>query len=164
MNEQAKLVSLLFYSSEPISHKLLCKNFGIDSEKLQSLILSTNKQLETLCLVIVDNEREAILATQAGYANLIEEFYETSPQPLSQAALEVLSIVAYKQPITRASIDEIRGVGSEQSIKNLLNKQLIKKTNANNETNYRTTTEFLNAMGITNIKQLPRPNDGITQN
>ena len=95
---------------------------------------------------------------------MIEEFYETSPQPLSQAALEVLSIVAYKQPITRASIDEIRGVGSEQSIKNLLNKQLIKKTNANNETNYRTTTEFLNAMGITNIKQLPRPNDGITQN
>lgn len=164
MNDEAKLISLLFYSSEPIKHKLLCGNFGINAEQLRKLISTANKKLQDLGLVIVDNDDEAILATQAGYANLIEEFYETNPQPLSQAALEVLSIIAYKQPITKSRIDEIRGVGSDQSIKNLVNKQLIKQVSLKNETKYVTTTEFLNSMGITSINKLPRPNDETTKN
>lgn len=160
MKESAKLISVLFYSSEPVSHKALCDTFGINKNELSKLIEDTNKKLEELGLVIVDNKSEAILVTQPSYASLIEEFYQSSPQALSQAALEVLSIIAYKQPITKARIDEIRGVSSDQSIKNLINKQLIKATTKNNETNYQTTTAFLNAMGITNIKDLPQPSNG----
>lgn len=159
MNDSAKLISLLFYTSETISYKTLCKTFGISNIELNKLIENTNKKLAGLGLVIVSNESEAILVTQPSYATLIEEFYQSSPQPLSQAALEVLSIIAYKQPVSKTQIDEIRGVSSDQSIKNLINKQLIKADSKNNETRYRTTTAFLNAMGIVSINNLPKPSD-----
>lgn len=163
MKNIAKLIAVLFYSNEPVNHKLLRKNFGISSKELLELIKNANTSLEKLGLVIIDNNQEVILTTQAGFASLIEEFYETSPQPLSQSALEVLSIIAYKQPISKNNIDEIRGVGSDQSIKNLINKQLVNKNTINNEVVYQTTTEFLNAMGIRSLNELPRPNDGITK-
>lgn len=159
MNNSAKLTTLLFYTSETISHKTLCRTFGISDSELGRLIEVTNKKLAELGLIIVSNEDEAILVTQPGYAALIEEFYQSSPQPLSQAALEVLSIIAYKQPISKTQIDEIRGVSSDQSIKNLINKQLIIASSKDNKTEYRTTTEFLNAMGITSIKNLPKSSD-----
>lgn len=158
MNESGKLVALLFYSDAPLSKKAICKTFGITQSELNELVKKTDKQLSMLGLTIVDGDKLS-LATQTSYASLIEEFYQSTPQQLSQAALEVLSIVAYKQPITKAKVDEIRGVSSEQSIKNLLNRQMIKKTVKNNSILYSTTTEFLQAMGINNIKDLPKPND-----
>lgn len=158
MNESGKLVALLFYSAEPLSRRDLCKTFAITESELAELVTKTDKQLSTLGLTIVQSDKLS-LATQTSYASLIEEFYQSTPQQLSQAALEVLSIIAYKQPITKAKVDEIRGVSSEQSIKNLINKQMIKKTVKNNHTVYSTTTEFLQAMGINKIKDLPQPND-----
>ena len=164
MNKSAKLTALLFYTSDPINHKTLCKTFGTSSSELSELIDDTNKKLSDLGLVIVDNQNELILTTQPELAALIDEFYQSSPQPLSQSALEVLSIIAYKQPISKSKVDEIRGVGSDQSIKNLINKQLVKKTTNENGTVYHTTTEFLNSMGISSLKELPSPNDGSAKN
>lgn len=142
-----------------MSHKALRETLNINDHELAELIVGTNKQLKNIGLVIINNDNEAILATQTNYATLIEEFYQSSPQPLSQAALEVLSIIAYRQPISKANIDEIRGVSSDQSIKNLINKQLIRASSNNNETLYQTTTAFLSAMGIASIKDLPQPSD-----
>ena len=78
---------------------------------------------------------------------------------LSQAALEVLAIIAYQQPVTRGEIDSIRGIKSERVIDNLLNKDLIKVTGRSDAIGrpytYGTTDQFLMKFGFSSIKDLP---------
>ena len=109
-------------------------------------------------MVISDSDTMQ-LTVQSGYSSLIEEFYETTPQELSQPALEVLSIIAYKQPIGKSDIDEVRGVSSEQSLRNLLNKSLIKKVVRGGQTKFVTTAEFMKLVGISSINQLQDNNE-----
>lgn len=82
------------------------------------------------------------------------------PDVLSSSALEVLAIVAYRQPISRAEIEEIRGVGSEQSLRNLAERELIdvQKRRQSGVTihYYVTTMEFLRHLGVTHISKLPK--------
>ena len=154
MTEIGKLVAVLFYSGDVVGASELCKNFGIDSQSLEKLKHEANQTLEKVGLFILASEGKYQLTALSNYTETIEEFYEASPQPLSQASLEVLSIIAYKQPISRPEIDEIRGVSSEQSIKNLLNKDLIKKSSNAELAKYTTTNEFLKIAGIKNIEDL----------
>ncbi|CAM4357505.1 SMC-Scp complex subunit ScpB [Weissella hellenica] len=78
---------------------------------------------------------------------------------LSQASLEVLAIIAYKQPVTRIEVDEIRGVQSQSTIQKLLLRDLVTSKGRANEPGrpilYGTTAYFLNYFGLTNIDQLP---------
>ena len=78
---------------------------------------------------------------------------------LSQAALETLAIIAYKQPITRIEIEEIRGVKTERPLHTLMAKALIKEIGRAEGTGraylYGTTKEFLDYFGLKNIKELP---------
>jgi segregation and condensation protein B len=154
MTEVGKLVSILFYSGDIVDEAELCRNFGINQSTLEKIKDDANKNLEKVGLFIISSEGKYQLTALSNYTETIEEFYEASPQPLSQASLEVLSIIAYKQPITRAEIDEIRGVSSDQSIKNLLNKDLIKKSSQSETAKYTTTTEFLKIAGIKHLKEL----------
>ena len=87
----------------------------------------------------------------------------TSPSQstLSQAALETLAIVCYKQPITRSDIEEIRGVKCEKALQTLLNKQLIKEVGRAEGIGrpilYGTTKEFLEYFGLRELSDLPEP-------
>lgn len=159
MNKTAKLVSLLFYSGEPISLNDIAKTFGIKTSDVTTLIKEADRSLEKLGLTIVSDKHTAQLVILSDYSALIEEFYQSSPQPLSQAALEVLSVIAYNQPISKDEIDEMRGVSSEQSIKNLINKGLIKKIQHQNTAKYQTTTDFLRVMGIKSLNELEVGNE-----
>ena len=159
MNETAKLIAILFYSSEPISLNSLSKNLALDKEKLTNLINKANEKISELGLVIISDSSTVQLVAQPEYSRIIDEFYDSTPQSLSQPALETLSVIAYKQPISKEEIDEIRGVASEQSIKNLINKHLIKKVSKNNNEKYKTTTEFLKLMGIESVSQLEDYNE-----
>lgn len=104
------------------------------------------------------------LATLAEHAPYFERL-ATSPSnsTLSQAALETLAIIAYKQPITRLDIEEIRGVRSERSISTLVNKGLIKETGRLDAVGrpilYGTTKEFLEYFGLRSLKELPPPSE-----
>ena len=131
-------MAVLFYSGEMIDEAELCKNFGIKPAELVKIKDKANDLLEKVGLFILHSDGSFQLTALNNYTEIIEEFYEASPQPLSQASLEVLSIIAYKQPITKAEIDEIRGLSSDQSIKNLLNKGLIKKSSKEINANYTT--------------------------
>lgn len=162
MDHQAKLVSLLFYSAEPITTAQILKTFRIDKTELKKLQHSANKSLKTVGLIIITDGDTMQLTIESGYSSLIEEFYDTTPEVLSQPALEVLSIIAYKQPIGKDDIDEIRGVSSEQSLRNLLNKALIKKvTQATKATQAKfvTTAEFMKLVGISSLDQLQDKNE-----
>ncbi|NMO96929.1 SMC-Scp complex subunit ScpB [Paenibacillus lemnae] len=102
------------------------------------------------------------LATLAEHAPYFERLaYSPSRSSLSQAALETLAIVAYRQPITRVEIEEIRGVKAERAIQTLTNKGLIIEVGRAEAIGrpilYGTTKSFLDYFGLAHIKDLPEP-------
>ncbi len=157
MNNSAKLVSLLFCSDEPISVGQLELTLELTSSELIELARQTNQELNRLGLGIIAHKSSLQLTTTKDYAKLIKEFYQTSPQPLSQAVLEVLSVIAYRQPISKGQIDEVRGVSSDKSIASLISKGLVKKISIKNEIQYTTTSEFLKIVGIKSLEELEKP-------
>lgn len=100
------------------------------------------------------------LISKAENAEFIEKLVENPPvQSLSQAALEVLAIVAYKQPITRVEVEDLRGVKCERALHTLNQKGLIHEVGRVDGTGrailYGTTREFLNYFGLKNIEEMP---------
>jgi segregation and condensation protein B len=100
------------------------------------------------------------LVTKPQNTNYLQKLLKTNTrQSLSQAALETLAIVAYKQPITRINIDEIRGVKSDRAVLTLLDRGLIKETSrldvAGRPILYSTTDKFLVYFGLENLEQMP---------
>ena len=154
MTDSGKLVGILYYSGKTIKSNEIRHNLGISAVQLNELVQTTNALLEPIGLFIIQNEGELQLTMLSEYTQMIEEFYEVTPQSLSQASLEVLSIVAYKQPISKSNIDEIRGVSSDQSLRNLVDKGLVRKRKGKNELEYSTTTEFLRLIGLKSLKEL----------
>lgn len=104
------------------------------------------------------------LVTQPDYAKYIKKLYKGKiRQRLSTAALEVLSVIAFKQPISRPEIDQIRGVNSDGVVRTLLERNLItisgRSDKAGKALIYNTTTDFLIYFGINDISDLPRPRE-----
>ncbi len=97
--------------------------------------------------------------TRAECAPLIEKYIVDGQQArLTQAALETLAVIAYKQPVTRGRISAIRGVNVDGVIKTLLTRGLIEEVGHEQESNailYRTTNYFLERMGLANLDELP---------
>ncbi|WIV17998.1 SMC-Scp complex subunit ScpB [Paenibacillus polygoni] len=111
-------------------------------------------------LKIAGNYQMSTLPDHAPYFEKLA--YSPSRSSLSQAALETLSIIAYRQPITRIEIEEIRGVKSERAIHTLVNKDLIHEVGRAEAIGrpilYGTTKAFLDYFGLGTLKDLPEPN------
>jgi len=152
---QASLTTILFLSSEKVAKRGLKSYLAVDSEKLSELISEARTQLQALGLTIIEDDKYLELVCDKKYSKHAEAFFKSTPQELSQASLEVLSIIAYNQPISKLQIDEMRGVSSEQSIRNLLNKDLIAADGSKALPKYSTTLDFLKLAGLKNINQLP---------
>ena len=100
------------------------------------------------------------MTTKKEHSDYIKKLVETaSSQGLSQAALETLAIIAYKQPIARAQIDEIRGVKTERPLHTLVSRALVKEVGRMEGSGraylYGTTKEFLDYFGLNSIEELP---------
>lgn len=109
------------------------------------------------------------LATKKEYSDYLKKLIEsTNTQGLSQAALETLAIIAYKQPITRAEIEEIRGVKTERPLHTLVSKVLIKEVGRAEGSGraflYGTTKEFLDYFGLNSLEELPQLAEPIEEN
>lgn len=160
----SKIESLLFVIGED----------GLTISQLSQLTESTEQELtEALQFMMnqyeLDASRGITLKEIAGTYQLvsklenvevIEKLVENPPaQSLSQAALEVLAIVAYKQPIPRVEVEELRGVKCERALHTLNQKGLIQEVGRVEGTGrailYGTTKEFLNYFGLKNIEELP---------
>lgn len=114
---------------------------------------------EDSALCLLESSNTYKLVTKADFANLLREYSKTPiNQSLSQASLEVLSIIAYKQPITRAEVDAIRGVNSSGAITKLQAFDLVreagKKDAVGRPNLYATTDYFLDYMGINSLDEL----------
>ncbi|MEK4175573.1 SMC-Scp complex subunit ScpB [Aeribacillus sp. FSL K6-1305] len=157
------LEGLLFAAGdEGLSIKQLTSVLEIDEATVLSIIedLKEEYQKKERGIDLVEVAGVYQLTTKKEHAPYLKRLMETSMnQSLSQAALETLAIIAYKQPITRIEIEEIRGVKSERPIRTLLAKGLIQEVGREEGVGrailYGTTKEFLEYFGLKTIEELP---------
>ncbi len=159
---KSALESMMFVWGEPLSVKDAAAVLEADRKEILELMEELKKEYEQEGRGI--RLREVNEAFQFITYVDNEMFIEKLCRPvkvkrLSQAALEVLAIIAYKQPVTRAEIDAIRGIKSERVIDGLMNRGFVEvcgKSDGIGRPNlYGTTDEFLKAFGFTNLKDLP---------
>ncbi|CAJ1175085.1 Segregation and condensation protein B [Companilactobacillus paralimentarius] len=162
---QAKIMALLFVAGDQgIKEKDLAGLLEIDSAALRQNIEELKIKLMTDVdsgIQLVDYNGVYKIVTKNEFADLLTKYFKAGlGSKLSQAALEVLSIVAYRQPITRIEIDEIRGVQSSGSLNTLLMRRLIKENGKKNVPGhpnlYIVTDEFFDYFGIKSVDELPK--------
>ncbi len=158
----AALEAILFASGDPVPAERIALVLGVEEQQVldaaELLEKSYNEERSGICLRRLD--RNLQLCSAPAYADLIVRALEQrKPTKLSSAALEVLSIVAYFQPVTRAYIDQIRGVDSSYTVGVLTERGLIEPCGKlevpGRPTLYRTGDAFLRTMNIRSLDELP---------
>lgn len=161
---QSRIEALLFVvGDDGLTIKQLSQLLG-EAEELvvQAMQALRASYEEDLARGITVKEMAGVyqLITKSELAESIQRLVENpTVQSLSQASLEVLAIVAYKQPITRVAIEDLRGVKCERPIQTLVSRGLIKEVGRSEGTGrailYGTTKEFLNYFGLNSIEEMP---------
>ena len=156
------LEAVLFAMGEPIEIERLCVALGLDeivvSDALSELQEKYNSDDYGICLLKLDNKYQ--ICTKQKYADNIRSVIEVKKNaPLSQAAFEVLAIIAYNQPVTKAFVEQIRGVDCGGVISSLCQKSLIEEKGRldlpGRPLIYGTTAEFLRCFCISSLDELP---------
>lgn len=156
------LEAVLFAVGEPVETDKLTQALELDKLTIESALTALQKKYEDegsgLCLLKLDDKYQ--LCTKQEYADNIRAVIEVKKNtPLSQAAFEVLAIIAYNQPVTKSFIEQIRGVDCSAVISNLCQKSLIEEKGRlelpGRPLIYGTTTEFLRCFCISSLDELP---------
>lgn len=159
---EGAIEAVLFCAGAPVKAERLCEVLDTDEKTLSQAILYMNDRYEERGsgLTILTLGDSLQMATRREYADMVREtLHNRRKMSLSRAALEVLSIVAYHQPVTRAYIEQVRGVECSAVVATLCEKELIYesgKLDAPGRPNlYNTTPEFLRCFGLKDLCELP---------
>ncbi len=154
--------AVLFAAGDAVSVDKLCEITRIDRPTLLSIItrLSDSYSYNKRGIKIVKVGDKYQMATRGEFFEYVQKIAEPIKRnPLSRATLEVLAVIAYKQPVTRATIERIRGVNSDNSVSRLLELGLIEETGRLDAPGrpvlFGTTDEFLRCFAIDSISDLP---------
>ncbi len=157
VNSEAVIAAALFVSTQSLAHAALCDLAGVDDGQLAKILPKLASRMASLGILIVNDASGVVLTVDPDVRRRLKKYFAQHAQPLSGAALEVLTIVAYNQPITKLAIDEARGVSSDASLKTLLARKLVAHQDAKAvEPHYITTTQFLSTVGISSLRELPK--------
>lgn len=163
---KSAMESMMFVWGEPLEAKLAADVFGIDKKEAIELFRELMAEYESQGRGI--RIREINNAFQFHTFSENDEYIRRLCTPvkerrLTQSAMEVLAIVAYKQPVTKGEIEAIRGIKCDRVIEGLLKKELIEEagrsTGIGRPILYGTTTTFLENFGFSNLKDMPRLED-----
>lgn len=160
---KAIIEGLLFLAGEEgVTMEQFVKVLDTNEQDIEEVIGHLQKDMDTKGhgLEIVEIAESYQMTTKPSLAPYIEKYVKApKPSSLSQAALETLAIIAYKQPISRAQVEEVRGVKSERAINTLSTRGLIKEVGRMEGTGrailYGVTDEFLSYFGLKTIEELP---------
>ena len=163
MNEiQAAVEAILFAAGEPLEIERIAQALEQDKVIVESVLLGLKKNLDDnnsgICLVKMDDLYQ--LCTRQEYADQVRAVLEIKKNsPLSNAAFEVLAVIAYNQPVTKAFIEQVRGVDCSGVIQTLILKGLIEERGRlelpGRPLIYGTTPEFLKCFCVSNLDELP---------
>lgn len=164
----ARLEALLFVHSRPVAARRLAELVGLTSVipiKQALELLQRRYEEHGSAFTLQDLAKGYQLTTRPEHDDLLKQLVrEREAQKLSPATLEALAIIAYKQPIGRGDLDNIRGAGSDHLVRNLLDRGLVKvaerdSSKPGSPALYGTTAEFLRAFGLRSISELPTEGD-----
>ncbi len=166
-NASRLVEALVFASPEPIEDIELAKYIpGLNPEYVPEIIASLNQEYdnESRAFRIIKGAGGYRFATQPEYGEWVKKLVVGSGRlRLSRAALETVSLIAYRQPISRIDIEAVRGVDVSGILKMLIERRLIKilerSKGAGRALLYGTTPEFLRHFGLNSIDELPRPEE-----
>lgn len=159
---QAAVEAVLFAAGEPLEISRISEAFEIEDDQTEQILLNLSAELDErnsgICLLKLENKYQ--LSTREKYASQIRTVLEVKKNtPLSQAAFEVLALVAYNQPVTKAFVEQVRGVDCSGVISTLCQKKLIEERGRlelpGRPLVYGTTSEFLRCFSLSSLDDLP---------
>lgn len=158
----AAVEAVIFAGGEPVTSARLCEVFEVDDVTLSKVIKLLEIKYEDsksgIKLLRLGDSYQ--LASRTEYAEYVKKAFDIKRKtPLSQAALEVLSVIAYNQPCTRAFVEQVRGVDCSGVVSTLVEKELIEERGRlelpGRPLLYGTTSTFLRSFSLSSIKNLP---------
>lgn len=162
INYKSVIESILFASGEAVSAKKISQVLDLPlnwtKEIIRDLMLQYNQPDRGIHIIEVNDSYQ--LASNRDNSTYLEKMFKTSKaKGLTQSALEVLAIIAYKQPITKGEIDYIRGVKSDKALQSLLDRELVVEKGRLERIGkpiiYGTTEMFLKSFNFKSLKELP---------
>ena len=159
---QKQILAILFAGGDAVELSRVAQAVGADEETVERLLPGLRGELDDagMPFELLRLGDRLQLATRAGFAPVIREALELRRNiPLTQAALEVLAVIAYNQPVTRAFIEQVRGVESSGVVNSLIDKALVEEAGRlelpGRPIAYRTTANFLRCFGLSSLDELP---------
>lgn len=167
---EAVVEALLFLSGEAVTLNAIAQTVELDKATTKAVVLSLADKYEEekRGLRIIELDGSYQMCTAAECFEFIRNMFKSAKkQGLTQTLLETLAIIAYKQPITKGQIEEIRGVNSDRAVSKLVEKRLVCEAGRQNTPGkpilFRTTNEFLRYFGFKSIQDLPALNDTLPE-
>lgn len=154
------LFAVVFSSGEPISIGRLCETFDTESEVITEAADLLSKSLEGTAIELLALDNTYQLCTKKEYAEYVKKAFDIKRKtPLSQAALEVLAVIAYNQPVTKSFIEQVRGVDCSGVVTTLVEKELVEERGRlelpGRPLLYGTTKNFLRCFNLSSLNDLP---------
>lgn len=159
MNLESKIEGLLFYKGEDLEIKKIAEIFKVEIPEVEEALVRLDESLTNRGLILVRKDNRVILGIRGELSPILEEMRKDEiTKELTKSSLETLSIIIYKDGVTRSEIDYIRGVNSSFILRNLLVRGLIEKIIDPKDSRrflYKPTFDTLTYLGIKSIKDLP---------
>lgn len=160
-NLKGHVEALLFINGDPVPAGQLADILNVDKVNIEEIIIQLKEEMDTSerGLTIIKVAGGYQLCTKPELAAIVEKMAQVLDNKLSVPAMETLSIIAFKQPITKQEIENIRGVRVDRVLLKLIDRLLVKELGRKKVIGrpilYGTTDEFLKCFGLDNIEDLP---------
>ncbi len=160
MNLAAIVEAIVFAAHEPVSVSRLSSGLGVKEQDILDALEALDRMHAERGVHIQRVAGGLVMRSKPEYARFITDVLSRKVwASLSKGALETLAVIAYRQPVTRQDIAQVRGVNPESSLETLLEKGLVREAGRKRTLGrpklYATTTEFLKRAGLESLKQLP---------
>ncbi|MEA2007239.1 MAG: SMC-Scp complex subunit ScpB [Patescibacteria group bacterium] len=160
-NNRSKVEAILFVAGDPVGVPKLAKFLKLSVFDLNNIIEELEEFYEQQYsgLQVIYKKNTIQLVSRSEYGELVAKFLKKSfNEPLSKASLEVLSVIAYRGPVTRAQIEHIRGVNCSFTIRNLAIRGLVDRSDNSADSRsylYEASCDFIKSIGLKSLKDLP---------
>jgi len=156
---KSKIESILFVCGDPLTMKKIAKILAVKESDIDKAVEELMEEYKDKGISILRKDGKVQMVSSSTNSEVVQEIVQSNlSDELTPAALETLAVISYKEPITRPEIDSIRGVNSVFSLRALLMRGLIEKTQLSGdkkEVVYKTTLDFLKKLGISKVNELP---------
>ena len=156
---KSQLLSILFMAEKPVALNELQEVLEVSEADLKAAAAELVASNQTAGIILLAHNDKLQLASNPDHGHLVRKFLSLElREKLTDPGLETLAIILYRQPVSKAEIENIRGVNSQYILRQLLIRGLIEKIQSPSDKRmqlYKTTLEFMQHLGIKDMKELP---------